>query len=260
MVVGNRARLAPLSNLERRVYEWQMWIDGLGEESQRRLKAASVLISRCGGLGGTVALQLAAAGVGKLILAHGGKVQPSDLNRQTLMTHDWVGRLRVHCAARRLRALNPRLEVVAVAENISARNAQRLVRQADVVADCAPLFRERYALNRQSVEQSKPMVECAVCALQAHITTFVPGRSPCLVCLCPRKPPTWRRRFPVLGAVPAMVGALAAMEIIKLVTGLGEPLLGRLLTCDLRRMTFRTLSVRRDPACAVCGSRARRAQ
>jgi molybdopterin/thiamine biosynthesis adenylyltransferase len=114
-------------------------------------------------------------------------------------------------------------------------------------------------LNRQAVQQSKPMVECAVYALEAHITTILPGRTPCLACLCPQKPAAWRRRFPVLGAVPAMVGALAALEIIKLVTGLGEPLLGRLLTCDLRRMTFRTLSVRRDPACPVCGRPARRA-
>jgi molybdopterin-synthase adenylyltransferase len=248
-------QIEPLSHIERQVYEWQMWVDGFGEAGQRRLKEASVLVSRCGGLGGALAQQLAAAGVGKLILAHAGNLKPSDLNRQILMSHDWIGRPRVDCAARQLRALNPRLEVLAIAENVSEANARRLVAQADVVADCAPLFEERFALNNQAVRQAKPMVECAVYELEAHITSIVPGRTPCLSCLCPEPPSTWRRRFPVFGAVPGMVGSMGAMEIIKLVTGLGEPLLGRLLVCDLRRMSFRTLTVRRDPACQVCAAR-----
>ena len=242
----------PLSEIERQVYEWQICVDGFGEEGQRRLKAASVLISRCGGVGGVVALQLAAAGVGKLILAHRGNLKPGDLNRQVLMTHDWLGRPRVECAARQLRALNPRVEVVAVPENICAANAARLVAEADVVADCAPLFEERFALNAQAVAQRKPMVECAVYGLQAQITTIIPGQTPCLVCICPEPPATWRRKFPVFGAVSGTVGSLGAMEIIKLVTGLGEPLLGRLLTLDLRSMSARTLAVRRDPACPAC--------
>jgi molybdopterin/thiamine biosynthesis adenylyltransferase len=241
-----------LSDLERQVYEWQLWVDGFGETGQQRLKGASVLVSRCGGLGGAVALQLAAAGVGKLILAHAGNVKLSDLNRQILMTHDWVGRPRVECAARQLRALNPCVEVAAVAENVSESNAAALVGHVDAVADCAPLFEERFALNRQVVVQGKPMVECAVYELEAQITSIVPGRTPCLACLCREAPRDWRREFPVFGAVPGMVGSLAAMEIIKLLTGLGEPLLGRLLMCDLRRMTFRTLTVRRDPECPIC--------
>ena len=117
---SNRAQ--PLTEVERQVYEWQMWVAGFGEEGQRRLKGASVLISRCGGVGGAVALELAAAGVGRLILAHAGNLKPSDLNRQILMTHDWLGRPRVECAAQRLRALNPRLEVGPVGENVSEAN------------------------------------------------------------------------------------------------------------------------------------------
>jgi molybdopterin-synthase adenylyltransferase len=255
MILPHSHPLAPLSDVERQVYEWQLCVDGFGEAEQQRLKAASVLVSRCGGLGGAVALQLAAAGVGKLILAHAGNLKPGDFNRQILMTHDWLGQPRVDCAARQLRAFNPRLEVVAIPQNVTDSNAADLVAQADVVADCAPLFEERFALNRQAVQQNKPMVECAVYELEAQITTIVPGRTPCLACLCREAPPTWRRRFPVFGAVPGMVGSLAAMEIIKVLTGLGEPLLGRLFTCDLRDMSFRTLIVRRDPACAVCGSR-----
>src|SRR5690606_37204912 len=130
----------PLSDEERSVYEWQIWVDGFGEAGQEKLKAASVLVSRCGGLGGVVAYQLAAAGVGKLVLAHAGNVRPSDLNRQILMTHQWLGKPRVECARQRLLELNPRLEVLAVEENVSDDNAARLAGECDVVVDCAPLF------------------------------------------------------------------------------------------------------------------------
>jgi len=246
---------APLSDIERQAYEWQMWVDGFGEKGQLRLKRASVLISRCGGVGGMVALELAAAGIGKLILAHAGNLKPSDLNRQILMTHDWLGRPRVECAAQRLRALNPRLEIVAVAENISEANAAHLVSQADLVVDCAPLFPERFLMNREAVRLGKPMVECAMYELQAQITTIVPGRTPCLACLYPEAPPDWRRQFPVFGAVSGMVGCLGAMEAIKVLTGLGQPLTGKLLTCDLRTMSFRKLKTRRQPDCPVCGGR-----
>lgn len=242
-----------LTDLERQVYEWQMWVSGFGEEGQRRLKGASVLVSRVGGVGGAVALELAAAGVGKIILAHAGNLKPSDLNRQILMAHDWLGRPRVECAAQRLRALNPRLEVVAVPENVSEANVARLVGQADLVADCAPLFEERYLMNREAVRQKKPMVECAVYELEAQITSIVPCQTPCLACLYPEPPPDWRRQFPVFGAVAGVVGCLGAMEAIKLLSGLGEPLLGRLLTCDLRTMSFRQVRTGRRSDCRVCG-------
>src|SRR5260221_1512593 len=107
---------------ERAIYEWQMWVPGFGEEGQRKLKAASVLISRVGGLGGVVAYQLAAAGVGKLVLAMGGKVKPSDLNRHLQQSHQRIGEPRLPAVAQRLRALNPRVEVITVEENVSEAN------------------------------------------------------------------------------------------------------------------------------------------
>lgn len=250
----NMNPLPTLTDIERQVYEWQLWVTGFDEEGQRRLKGATVLVSRCGGVGGAVALELAAAGVGKIILAHAGNLKPGDLNRQILMSHDWLGRSRVECAAQRLRALNPRLEVVAVAENVCEANVTRLVGQADVVADCAPLFEERYLMNREAVRQGKPMVECAMHELEAQITSIVPGRTPCLACLYPEPPPYWRRQFPVFGAVSGTVGCLGAMEVIKLLTGLGEPLQGRLLTCDLRTMAFRSVKTMRRSDCPVCGT------
>lgn len=248
------AQPRPLSADERSIYQWQLWVDGFGEPGQEKLKGSSVLISRCGGLGGAVAYQLAAAGVGRLVLAHAGNVRQSDLNRQILMTHDWLGKPRVECARQRLLELNPRMEVVAVNENINDDNAARLVELADVTVDCAPLFPERYAMNRESVRQRKPLVECAVYELEAQITSMVPGRTPCLACLYPDNPPAWKREFPVFGAVASAVGSLGAMEAIKLIANLGEPLLGQMLTFDLRDMAFRKLHIVRRPNCAVCGS------
>jgi len=109
-------------------------------------------------------------------------------------------------------------------------------------------------MNRETVRQKKPMVECAVYELETHITSIVPGQTPCLACLYPEPPPDWRRKFPVFGAVAGMVGCLGAMEAIKLLSGLGKPLLGRLLTCDLRTMSFRSVRTARKSDCRVCGT------
>jgi molybdopterin/thiamine biosynthesis adenylyltransferase len=237
---------------ERAIYEWQMWVPGFGEDGQRKLKAASVLISRVGGLGGVVAYQLAAAGIGRLVLAMGGKVKPSDLNRHLQQSHERIGEPRLPAVVRRLRELNPRLEVVAIEENASESNAASLVAQADIVVDAAPLFEERYALNQAAVSAGKPMVECAMYALEAHLTTILPGRTPCLRCLTPEPPHDWKRQFPVIGAVSGAVACLGAMEVIKIVTGLGEPLAGTLLTMDLGTMRFRRLKIARREDCTVC--------
>jgi molybdopterin/thiamine biosynthesis adenylyltransferase len=251
-----KSRPSPeLTAEERAVYEWQMWVPGFGEEGQRKLKAASVLISRVGGLGGIVAYQLAAAGVGKLVLAMGGKVKPSDLNRHLQQSHRRIGEVRLPAVVRRLQELNPRLEMAAVEQNASEANAAELVGQADVVVDAAPLFEERYALNSAVVAAGKPMVECAMYSLEAHLTTILPHRTPCLRCLNPEPPPDWKRQFPVIGAVSGTVGCLAAMEVIKLLTGIGQPLTGTLLTMDLGTMRFHHLKISRRKDCPVCGGR-----
>ena len=242
-----------LTDAERARYEWQMWTPDIGEEGQRKLKAASVLVSRIGGVGGTVAYYLAAAGIGKLVLAHAGSVKPGDLNRQLLMTTDWLGKPRVESAQRRLHELNPHVEIVAINENVSCANATAIVKQADIVVDAAPLFSERFAMNRAAVEQGRPLIECAMFDLDAQLTTIIPGSTPCLRCLYPIDPPHWKREFPVFGAVAGMIGALAALEVIKLITGMGEPLTNTLLLINLRTMEFRKLPTVRDDQCPVCG-------
>lgn len=243
----------PLSEAERSRYGWQLDVAGFGEEGQAKLRGSSVLISRVGGLGGSVAWQLAAAGVGKLVLAHAGNIKESDLNRQTLMTHDRLGTARLESAVARLKAFNPSMEIVPVFENATHENAMELVGGVDVVVDCAPLFSERFALNRAAVKLGKPMVEAAVNELEFHLTTIIPGVTPCLRCLYPENNPMWTRRFPVMGAVSGSVGSMAAMEAIKVLGGFAEPLRGVLLSADLRSMQFRRYQIRRVPSCPECG-------
>jgi molybdopterin/thiamine biosynthesis adenylyltransferase len=243
-----------LNDEDRERYAWQLTVPGFDEDAQALLKGTSVLVSRCGGLGSVVAYELAAAGVGKLVLAHAGALKVGDLNRQLLMTDDWIGKPRVECAARRLKELNPTTEVVAIAENVSEDNAEALVSQADLVVDCAPMFEERLAMNDACVKQGKPMVECAMYELQATITSIVPGKTPCLRCLVPEPPSAWKREFPVFGAVSGTIGCIAAMEAIKLRTGLGEPLLGRMLSIDLRSVAFEMTRISRRDDCRACGS------
>jgi len=246
--------LPELTDEERARHEWQIWTPDIGEAGQRKLKSTSVLVSRLGGVGGTVAYYLAAAGIGKLVLAHAGNVKPSDLNRQLLMTTSWLGKPRIESAQKRLAELNPNVEIVGVPENLSAENADRLIAQVDLVVDCAPLFPERYAMNRACIEQNKPLIESAMYDFDAQLTTIIPGETPCLACLYPEDPPNWKRQFPVFGAVSGTVAAMAVVEVIKLVTGVGETLQGKMLWLNLRQMEFRKLPISRSANCRVCST------
>ena len=248
------SNLPPLTDEERAIYEWQMWVPGVGEEGQQRLKDTSVLISRVGGLGSVVALELAAAGVGRLILAHAGHLKPSDLNRQLLQTHGHIGQPRIDSIVSRLKDLNPRCDIVGVPENISPTNADRWVAEADIIVDAAPLFEERLAMNAAAFRAGKPMVECAMHTLTAQVTTFLPGKTGCLACYVPEPPTTWTRQFRVFGAVSGSVACLGAMEVIKWATGIGTLLTGEMLTMDLQSMNFRKVQLPRRNDCEICGS------
>ena len=186
-----------LSADERLRYEWQLWVNGFGEEGQRRLKGTTVFISRIGGVGGTVALQLAAAGIGRLVLAHAGELRLNDLNRQLLMSTTGLGKPRIECAVQRLHDLNPNVEVEAIGENINADNARRLTQTAQIIVSAAPLFEERLQMNAAAVSRTVPLVDCAMYELEGRLTTIVPGQTPCLSCLYPEVPPNWKREFPV---------------------------------------------------------------
>lgn len=243
----------PLTPDELATYAWQLDVPGFGETGQRTLLDTTCLVSRVGGLGSPLALQLAAAGFGRILLAHGGNLKPGDLNRQVLMTREALGTPRAAAARETLLRFKPEIEVEAIPENIQESNVEDLVRRSDIVFDCAPLFEERLLMNRECVLQGKPLINAAMYCLEGQVLSMVPGQTPCLACLYPENPPHWKRRFPVIGAVSALVANIAAMEGIKLLTGLGTPSLGQLILVDTATMSLNKIRVHRRPDCPVCG-------
>jgi molybdopterin-synthase adenylyltransferase len=235
-------------------YHRQMMLPNFGEAGQKKLRQATVLVTGVGGLGGTAALYLAVAGVGRLVLARGGDLRQDDMNRQILMTDDWVGKPRVLKAKETLSAINPDVEIEAIPEYVTPENVDSLVLQSDVTLDCAHNFDERDLLNAASVRWRKPMVEAAMNGMEAYLTTIIPGETPCLSCIFPEKPDWDRRSFGVLGAVSGTLACLTALEAIKVITGWEKPLLSELLTMDLGRLNFAKRRPYHDPNCPVCGN------
>jgi molybdopterin/thiamine biosynthesis adenylyltransferase len=229
-------------------------LPGFGEEAQQRLKSSTVLVTGVGGLGGTAALYLAVAGVGRLILVRGGELRLDDMNRQVLMTHDWVDKPRVFKAKETLEQINPDVRVDAICEYVTPENVDALVQSADVTLDCAHNFVERDLLNAACIRWDKPMVEAAMSGMEAYLTTIVPGKTPCLSCLFPEKPEWDKRGFGVLGAVSGALACLTALEAIKLIGAIGQPLYGQLLTMDLSNSDFAKRRSYHDPDCPACGS------
>jgi molybdopterin/thiamine biosynthesis adenylyltransferase len=246
--------MVELTDRDRDMYKRQIQMTGFGEQTQLKLKNSSALVTRVGGLGGPVSLYLAMAGIGKLLIAHSGDLTWSNLNRQILMRHDYVGKPRIECAPELFERLHPECEVIAIGADSSEETAREWVSQVDIVCDCSPSFEERYALNSACVELRKPMIEAAMYGMEGHLTTIVPGETPCLACLVPDKPEWWETYgFPVLGAVSAALGCLAAVEAIKVLTGFGEPLRGQMLAYDADAMDFLRFQVDRRKDCPVCG-------
>lgn len=243
------------TELER--YRRQIMLPGFGEEAQKKLKSSTVLVTGVGGLGGTAALYLAVAGVGRLILVRGGELRLDDMNRQILMTDDWVGKPRVFKAKETLEEINPDVQVDAIFEYVTPENVDALVQAADIVLDCAHNFIERDLLNAACVQWDKPMVEAAMNDMEAYLTTIVPGETPCLSCIFPEKPDWDKRGFGVIGAVSGTLACLTALEAIKLLAGIGKPLLSQLLTMDLGSLEFAKRRPYHDPNCPVCSHKSR---
>lgn len=246
--------LLELTEWDLEKYKRQIQMPGFGEEAQQKLKNSAVLITRIGGLGGPTAFWLAAAGVGKLVIAHGGRLTPSNLNRQILMRGDGVGEPRAPQGKETLLRFNPDLEVVAYEANASEENAEEWVAQVDLVCDTSPDFGERLLLNRHCWRQGKPMIDSAMNGMEATLTALVPPDPPCLQCFVPEVPEWWDPMgFGVLGAHSGSLGALTAIEAVKVLTGFGEPLKGKLLVYDTEDMSFDKYDLHRRPDCPVCG-------
>ena len=238
------------SELER--YNRQMLISGWGLEGQRKLKASKVIVAGLGGLGCPSSLYLAAAGIGKIILVDAGKFKLSDLNRQI---HCWqrdLGRFKAEVAREKIEALNPEIEVEAIVAEITNDSVSDLMGDADVVIDGMDNWRTRFIINEYCVTQGIPFVHAGVSALHGQMITILPGRGPCLRCIFPKDPPEVER-VPVLGASPALFASLQVMEAVKLVTGIGEPLAGRMLFLNGKEMVFETIEMKRNVKCPICG-------
>jgi len=241
------------SSAELERYDRQIRIKGLGKSGQSKLKKARVIVMGAGGLGCPASFYLVAAGIGHVAVVDKENVELSNLNRQVLHWCNDIGRPKGVSMAEKLRQLNPEVTVEALQKVVTTNNAGKLVKGFSVVVDALDNWRTRFLLNKACVKERIPFVHAGVYGLYGQITTILPGRGPCLQCILPKIPPE-EEKFPVLGAAVGTLGLLEALETVKLVTGLGEPLIGRMLHFDGETMSFQEIKVERRTSCPVCGS------
>jgi molybdopterin/thiamine biosynthesis adenylyltransferase len=244
----------PLTFIERERYQRQLLIEGIGEVGQSKIKRATVGVVGVGGLGSPVCIYLAVAGIGQLIIVDDQTAEASNLNRQLLHWQEDVNasRLKVDSAADKLTTMNPNIKVRKHSERITSDNIPLLLNDADIIVDCTDNFETRMIMNDYAIKTKKPFVHAAVESLHGQITTVIAGMTPCLRCIFHRSP---RREapIPVLGSTAGTIGAMQATEVIKLITGLGEPLLGKLLVLDMENNCYETICIEKDPDCSACG-------
>lgn len=248
-----------LDQLDR--YARHIMLPGVGAQGQRKLLDASVLVVGAGGLGSPALLYLAAAGVGRIVIVDGDVVEASNLQRQVIHDVSTIGDSKVESAAERLRRSNPDVVVEPRPVTLDRSNARALVRDVDVVLDGSDNFPTRYLVNDACVLEGRPLVYGALSQFEGQISVFA-GRSggargPCYRCLFPVAPEPGSvpscAEAGVFGVLPGAVGSVMAAEVLKLLLGLGEPLIGTLLTVDLLAAEARRFTVPRDPRCPVCG-------
>jgi molybdopterin/thiamine biosynthesis adenylyltransferase/rhodanese-related sulfurtransferase len=251
-----RVRPAQLRADQKARYRRHLSLPEVGEAGQARLASARVLVLGAGGLGSPAALYLAAAGVGTLGIVDSDVVEVSNLQRQVLHRTADAGRLKTDSARDALTALNPEVKVVTFSERLAAANVLRIVRDFEVVVDGGDNFPTRYLLNDACVREGIPLVHGSVYRFEGQATTLLPGAGPCYRCLYPSPPPPELApscaEAGVLGVLPGLIGLVQANEVLKLLLGIGTPLVGRLLTFDALGTRFAELSLRRDPTCPTC--------
>ena len=252
----------PLDADDQRRYARHLLLPEVGAAGQRRLKGARVLLVGVGGLGSPAALYLAAAGIGHLTVVDPDVVDASNLQRQVLHGTAAVGRPKVESARDRLADLNPGVRVDGRAVRLDRGNALELVASHDVVVDGTDSFPARYLVNDACVAAGRPNVHGSVFRFDGQASVFAAPGGPCYRCLHPAPPPPGTvpacGEAGVLGVLPGLIGLVQATEVVKLVLGIGEPLVGRLLVVDALGMRFRELRIPRDPACPACGAGAAR--
>jgi molybdopterin/thiamine biosynthesis adenylyltransferase/rhodanese-related sulfurtransferase len=245
---------------QRNRYQRHLLLPEVGEKGQMKLLDSKVLLLGAGGLGSPAALYLAAAGVGTIGIIDMDVVDASNLQRQILHTLDRVGMRKVDSAKAALTAMNPDVKVVTYDTRLGADNVLDIIDGYDVIVDGTDNFPTRYLVNDASLLKNIPVVHGSIFRFEGQVTVFSPFVGPCYRCMIPEPPPAELApscaEAGVLGVLPGIVGSLQAIEAIKLLLGLGEPLIGRLLTYDALEQSFRTFKVRRDPDCPACGEHA----
>lgn len=254
----NETSATGLSEDERRRYSRHIMLPEVGVAGQERLKAARVLCLGAGGLGSPAALYLAAAGVGTIGLVDDDRVALSNLHRQLLHGTKDVGRPKTESARERLREVNPEIDVRLHACRFESGNAEKILRDYDLIVDGTDNFATRYLSNDVAVFARKPNVYGSIFRFDGQTTVFAPHLGgPCYRCLFPEPPPAGAvpscAEAGVLGVLPGIVGTMQATEALKLILGIGEPLIGRLVHFDALKMKFREFNLKRDPECPVCG-------
>jgi molybdopterin/thiamine biosynthesis adenylyltransferase/rhodanese-related sulfurtransferase len=245
-----------LTKEQRERYSRHLLVPEIGLEGQTKLLAAKVLLLGAGGLGSPTALYLAAAGVGTLGIVDDDEVDLSNLQRQVIHTTDRIGVAKVDSAEESIKAINPGVDVVKYKVRLDASNIMEIIEGYDVIVDGVDNFPTRYLLNDATVRLGIPVVSASILGFDGQLSVFAPHDGPCYRCLYPVPPPADMAPScganGVLGVLPGTMGLLQATEVIKLVTGAGEPLIGRLLLYEALGATFTELKVRRDPECAIC--------
>lgn len=231
-------------------YERQMILPEWGEVGQEKLKKARVVVAGAGGLGSAILTYLAVAGVGKIRVIDGDRVELSNLNRQMLHSDKDIGRKKVDSAKERLEALNQDIKIEAIEEVITEGNVVDLVADYPIV-DAMDNLPIRYLLNRVALRNNLPLFHGAVYGFEGRATTIIPGKTPCLRCLYQEILPG---KIPVVGVTPAVIGCVQATEVIKYILGIGELLVGRLLVYDGLSMRFSEFKLKKDPNCEECRS------
>jgi molybdopterin/thiamine biosynthesis adenylyltransferase/rhodanese-related sulfurtransferase len=238
-------------------YSRHFLLSQVGEKGQRRLLRSKVLLIGAGGLGSPTALYLAAAGIGTIGLMDGDVVDITNLQRQVLHTTADIGKPKVESGTRTLKALNPDVNVVSLPTRLSVDNAMEIVSDYDIVVDGSDNFGTRYLVNDACYLANKTHVHGSIFQFEGMASVFAPNQGPCYRCLYPAPPPAGLvpscAEAGVLGVLPGIVGVIQATETVKLLLGIGEPLIGRLLTYDALGMRFREVRLRRDPGCPLCG-------
>jgi adenylyltransferase/sulfurtransferase len=238
-----------LTVVDKELYSRQLMM--IGEDGQDKLKGATVLVAGCGGLGSPILNYLAVAGIGHIRLIDKDTVERSNLNRQILHWHRDIGKSKSQSAEEKLAELNPNINLEAFNKEINADNADELVQGVDIIVDALDNYDTRVLLNRAAIRQFVPLVHGAVHGFHGQLTTIIPGKTPCIECLIPEKPP--KEIFPIIGCTAGIVGAMQANEVIKYLLGREDLHSGHIVMWDGRNGTLDRMKICRRMDCPECG-------